>query len=196
MQHDRKSDVCIKVVGVGGAGCSAVDYMLREGVQGVEFIAADTDASTLEHCQAQNKLALGELGTHGEVEAKARRELIAAQLSGANMVFVMADMGEAAGIAAASVVAKVARAMGVFTVGVVSGAFYAHGVHCGYYDDEAVAEDLVPGTFAFERNKRVKIALEVISELQKHAHSLLVIPNHIESADGTRGFDEHARVCQ
>ena len=151
-------DTIIKVVGVGGAGGNAVEHMIREGVQGVEFIAANTDSQALSRCQAPAKLALGKLGAGGKPEAgksaaEMHRELIRAQLEGAHMAFITAGMGGGTGTGAAPVVAEIAREMGILTVGVVS------------------------KPFSFEGGKRMKNAEAGIVEFSKHVDSLIVILN-------------------
>ncbi|MDR0735544.1 MAG: cell division protein FtsZ [Zoogloeaceae bacterium] len=153
-----KADTIIKVVGVGGAGGNAVDHMIREGVQGVEFIAANTDAQALRNCQAANKLALGTLGAGGRPEAgraaaESHREDIRKYLEGTRMVFITAGMGGGTGTGAAPIVAEVAREMGVLTVGVVS------------------------KPFSFEGGKRMKNAETGIIEFSQHVDSLIVILN-------------------
>jgi cell division protein FtsZ len=154
----QELDTIIKVVGVGGAGGNAVDHMIREKVQGVAFIAANTDAQALGRCQAEVKLALGKLGAGGKPEAgraaaEANRELIREQLSGAHMAFITAGMGGGTGTGAAPVVAEVAREMGILTVGVVS------------------------KPFTFEGGKRMKNAESGIAEFAQHVDSLIVILN-------------------
>jgi cell division protein FtsZ len=151
-------DTIIKVVGVGGAGGNAVDHMIQESMQGVEFIAANTDAQALGKCLAENKLALGKLGAGGKPEvgkaaAEANREFIRQQLSGAHMAFITAGMGGGTGTGAAPVVAEVAREMGILTVGVVS------------------------KPFTFEGGKRMKNAESGIAEFSQHVDSLIVILN-------------------
>ena len=149
----------IKVVGVGGAGGNAVDHMIREGVMGVEFVAANTDAQALKRSVAHKKLRLGknglgagakpEVGRNAAVE---EREQIAEALTGAHMVFITAGMGGGTGTGAAPIVAEVAREMGILTVAVVT------------------------KPFAFE-GKRLKVAEAGIVELQKNVDSLIVILN-------------------
>ncbi|MDR2625462.1 MAG: cell division protein FtsZ [Zoogloeaceae bacterium] len=151
-------DTIIKVIGVGGAGGNAVDHMIREGVQGVEFIAANTDAQALRNCRATSKLALGTLGAGGKPEAgraaaESHREEIRRHLEGARMVFITAGMGGGTGTGAAPIVAEVAREMGVLTVGVVS------------------------KPFRFEGGKRMKNADAGIVEFSQHVDSLIVILN-------------------
>jgi cell division protein FtsZ len=153
------SETVIKVIGVGGAGCNAVDRMIREGVMGVEFIAANTDAQTLERGVAHRKLFLGKtgLGTGAKPEigrdtAIGAREQIAEALKRTHMVFIVAGMGGGTGTGAAPVVAEIAREMGILTVAVVT------------------------RPFDFE-DRRIEVAEAGIVELQKHVDSLIVVPN-------------------
>ena len=151
-------DTIIKVVGVGGAGGNAVEHMIREGVQGVEFIAANTDSQALSRSQAATKLALGKLGAGGKPEAgksaaEIHKDAIRAQLEGAHMAFITAGMGGGTGTGAAPVVAEIAREMGILPVGVVS------------------------KPFSFEGGKRMKNAEAGITEFSKHVDSLIVILN-------------------
>jgi cell division protein FtsZ len=149
----------IKVVGVGGAGGNAVDHMIREGVNGVEFVAANTDAQALKRSGATHKLRLGKSGLGagakpeaGRCAALEEREQIAESLKGAHMVFITAGMGGGTGTGAAPIVAQVARELGILTVAVVT------------------------KPFGFE-GKRLKVAEAGIAELQKHVDSLIVILN-------------------
>ena len=149
----------IKVVGVGGAGGNAVDHMIREGVMGVEFVAANTDAQALKRSVAHTKLRLGKNGLGagakpevGRNAAMEEREQIAESLTGAHMVFITAGMGGGTGTGAAPIVAEVAREMGILTVAVVT------------------------KPFGFE-GKRLKVAEAGIVELQKNVDSLIVILN-------------------
>ena len=149
----------IKVVGVGGAGGNAVDHMIREGVMGVEFVAANTDAQAQTRSVAHKKLRLGKNGLGagakpevGRNAAMEEREQIAESLTGAHMVFITAGMGGGTGTGAAPIVAEVAREMGILTVAVVT------------------------KPFGFE-GKRLKVAEAGIVELQKNVDSLIVILN-------------------
>ena len=153
------SGTVIKVIGVGGAGGNAVDHMIREGVMGVEFIAANTDAQALARSVAHKKLRLGKSGLGagakpeaGRSAAMEEREQIAESLRGAHMVFITAGMGGGTGTGAGPIVAEVAREMGILTVAVVT------------------------KPFAFE-GKRSKIAEAGITELQQNVDSLIVILN-------------------
>jgi len=108
----------IKVVGVGGAGGNAVDHMIREGVKGVHFISANTDAQALKRCLAPVKVQLGNTGLGagskpeaGRAAAQESRDAIAAALEGAHMCFITAGMGGGTGTGAAPVIARVAKAL-------------------------------------------------------------------------------------
>jgi len=149
----------IKVIGVGGAGGNAVDHMIREGVMGVEFVAANTDAQALKRSVAHKKVRLGKTGLGAGAKPEAgrnaaveEREQIAESLKGAHMVFITAGMGGGTGTGAAPIVAEVARELGILTVAVVT------------------------KPFGFE-GKRLKIAEAGIAELQKNVDSLIVILN-------------------
>ena len=155
-------EAVIKVVGVGGCGGNAVDHMIDIGVQGVEFICANTDAQALSRNRAKTLLQLGSNVTKGlgaganpEVGRQAAiedRERIIELIEGADMLFLTAGMGGGTGTGAAPVVAEIARELGILTVAVVT------------------------KPFAFE-GKRLKVAHEGLEALQKHVDSLIVIPN-------------------
>lgn len=160
---DNKSAV-IKVIGVGGAGGNAVNRMIDEGVQGVSFIAANTDVQALNSNKAENKIQLGPkltrglgAGSHPEVGQKAAEEsqqTIEEALKGADMIFITAGMGGGTGTGAAPVIAKIARETGALTVGVVT------------------------RPFAFEGPKRSKDAAEGISQLKQYVDTLVIIANN------------------
>ena len=149
--------VNIKVIGVGGGGGNAVNRMVENGVQGVEFVSINTDMQALNYSQATTKIQIGEKLTKGqgaganpEIGRKAAEESkdqIAAALANTNMVFITAGTG------AAPVVAQIARELGILTVGVVT------------------------RPFAFEGKKRLEQALSGIEELNKNVDSLVIIPN-------------------
>jgi cell division protein FtsZ len=150
----------IKVVGVGGAGGNAVNHMIGKGVEGVEFIAVNTDAQVLARNQARNQIQIGSsgLGAGAKPEearavALAERELLQESLEGAHMVFITAGMGGGTGTGAAPVVAEVAREMGILTVAVVT------------------------KPFSFEGTKRMRLAEAGIEELGSHVDALIVILN-------------------
>jgi cell division protein FtsZ len=158
----QTQEAVIKVVGVGGCGGNAVDHMIAQGVQGVEFICANTDSQALKRNQAKIQLQLGAgitkglgAGANPEVGRQAAledRERIAELVSGADMLFLTAGMGGGTGTGAAPVVAEIAKELGILTVAVVT------------------------KPFAFE-GKRQRIAQEGLDALAQHVDSLIVIPN-------------------
>ncbi len=153
----------ITVFGVGGAGGNAVNNMITAGLQGVDFVVANTDAQALTMSKAQRIIQMGTEVTQGlgagsqpDVGAAAAQEVIDEirdHLSGANMVFVTCGMGGGTGTGAAPVIAKTAREMGILTVGVVTKPFH------------------------FEGQRRMRTADAGISELHKVVDTLLIIPN-------------------
>ena len=156
----QASGPVIKVVGVGGAGGNAVNHMIAKGVDGVDFIAVNTDAQVLARNLAQNQIQIGESGLgagarpeHAREVAIAERENIRESLEGAHMVFITAGMGGGTGTGAAPVVAQVAREMGVLTVAVVT------------------------KPFSFEGTKRSRLAEAGIEELGQNVDSLIVVLN-------------------
>src|SRR3954462_1464045 len=150
----------IKVIGVGGGGGNAVEHMLSEGVQGVEFVCANTDAQALNRSGANNIIQLGGkgLGAGGkpEVGRAAAEEAVGgsnAAIAGSNMLFITAGMGGGTGTGAAPVIARVAKEMGILTVGVVT------------------------KPFEFEGNRRMKSADAGVQELEANVDSLIVVLN-------------------
>ncbi|RIJ99123.1 MAG: cell division protein FtsZ [Armatimonadetes bacterium] len=153
----------IKVIGVGGAGCNAVNRMIELGMDGVQFIALNTDAQALSLSKASKRIQIGEASTRGlgaggdpEVGEKAAREsekLIESELEGCDMVFLAAGLGGGTGTGAAPVVAELARRHGVLTVGVVS------------------------KPFLFEGPKRKRNAEEGAAKLQMQVDTLITVPN-------------------
>ena len=163
IQDDEFSPVRIKVIGVGGAGCNAIDTMIAAGLERVEFIVANTDLQALGKSQAPYKIQLGpertrglgagakpEVGKEAAVESE---DLIREALSGAEMVFVTAGMGGGTGTGGAPIAARIARELGILTVGVVT------------------------KPFQYEGQRRTVYANDGVMELKKHVDSLLVIPN-------------------
>ena len=140
----------IKVIGVGGAGNNAVNRMISEGVQGVEFIVANTDTQALRNSEAETKIQLGPKLTKGlgagslpEIGLKAAEESeeqIREALAGADLIFVTAGMGGGTGTGAAPVVARIAKELGALTVGVVTRPFSFEGPKRGRYAAEGVAQ--------------------------------------------------------
>ena len=156
----QNNGTVIKVVGVGGAGGNAVDHMIRNSVQGVEFIAMNTDAQALVHGQAKNQIQLGASGLGagakpeaGRAAALEARAQIEESLQGAHMVFITAGMGGGTGTGAAPLVAEVAKQMGILTVAVVT------------------------KPFSFEGVKRMQAAEGGIDELAQNVDSVIVILN-------------------
>ena len=158
----QSPEAVIKVVGVGGCGGNAVDHMINNGVQGVEFIAMNTDAQALKRVLAKTTLQLGTATTKGlgagakpevgRAAAEEDRTRITELIQGADMLFITAGMGGGTGTGAAPVVAEIARELGILTVAVVT------------------------KPFAFE-GKRQKVAAVGIEQLKEHVDSLIIIPN-------------------
>ncbi|HEX7812754.1 MAG TPA: cell division protein FtsZ [Burkholderiales bacterium] len=158
----QPQEAVIKVVGVGGCGGNAVDHMIGEGVDGVEFICANTDSQALKRNKAKTLLQLGPNVTKGlgaganpdigREAAMEDRERIIELIEGADMLFLTAGMGGGTGTGAAPIVAEAARELGILTVAVVT------------------------KPFAFE-GKRQKVANQGLEELSRHVDSLIVIPN-------------------
>ena len=156
-------DAVIKVVGVGGGGGNAVTHMMSTGIEGVDFVCANTDAQALKKINGVTSLQIGGnitkglgAGANPEIGRQAAledRERIQETLMGADMIFVTAGMGGGTGTGAAPVVAQIARDMGILTVGVVT------------------------KPFVFEGANRMKIAASGIKELSQHVDSLITIPN-------------------
>ncbi len=156
-------DAIIKVIGVGGGGGNAVDHMVEGHIAGVQFICANTDAQALRRLNVETKVQLGvELtkglgaGTRPEVgkqAAEENREHLKEVIEGADMVFLTAGMGGGTGTGAISVIAEVARELGVLTVAVVT------------------------KPFDFEGKKKGMVAEAGIKELEKQVDSLIIIPN-------------------
>lgn len=154
----------IKVIGVGGGGGNALEHMIAEGVNNVEFIACNTDAQALKLSHAQNVIALGSEITKGlgaganpdvgRQSAEENVDRIKAALEGTDMVFITAGLGGGTGTGAAPVIAKTAKEMGILTVAIVT------------------------KPFVFEGRKRMDVAEQGLSELAQHVDSLLTIPNN------------------
>ncbi|EDU60211.1 cell division protein FtsZ [Providencia stuartii] len=157
------NDAVIKVIGVGGGGGNAVEHMVRERIEGVEFFAVNTDAQALRKTAVGQTIQIGTgitkglgAGANPEVgrnAAEEDREALRNALEGADMVFIAAGMGGGTGTGAAPVVAEVAKELGILTVAVVT------------------------KPFNFEGKKRMAFAESGITELSKHVDSLITIPN-------------------
>lgn len=161
--NDFDHIVQIKVIGVGGGGGNALDRMVTSGVKCVDFVSVNTDKQALQRSKATHKIQIGEkitqgkgAGSHPEVGQKAaeeNRDEIAQVIKGTDMVFITAGMGGGTGTGAAPVVAKIAREMGILTIGIVT------------------------KPFAFEGKRRMQQAEKGIEALREHVDSLVIIPN-------------------
>jgi len=161
--HDKSADTIIKIVGVGGAGGNAINTMIDGGLEGVEFIAANTDGKDLRASKAKTKLQLGKTTTRGlgtganpdvgRESAIESTDEIRAALEGAEMVFIAAGMGGGTGTGAAPVIASIARDMGILTMGIVTRPFGFEGFH------------------------RRRNSEDGIGRLRENVDTLIVIPN-------------------
>ncbi|MBK8417365.1 cell division protein FtsZ [Candidatus Villigracilis saccharophilus] len=173
----------IKVIGVGGAGQNAVNRMMEEGIQGVEFITANTDAQALTLSRAPIRVRLGDKLTRGlgaggdpEIGRKAAEESadeLYNVLKGADMIFVTAGMGGGTGTGAAPIVAQVAKESGALTIGVVT------------------------RPFTFEGGKRSQSAEAGVLKMKEHAHTLISIPNDrlLQLADKKSSLQDAFRMA-
>ena len=162
-ENEQKTVAIIKVIGVGGGGCNAINRMLETNLQGVEYIAVNTDSQALSRCNAETKIQIGEKLTRGlgaggnpEIGQKSAEETldtIADIMEGTDMVFITAGMGGGTGTGAAPIIAKAAKDMGILTVGVVT------------------------RPFSFEGRKRSAQAELGLNFLKKYVDSLVVVPN-------------------
>jgi cell division protein FtsZ len=153
----------ITVLGVGGAGCNAINNMIAAGLEGVDFVVANTDAQALAASSAEHRLQLGINLTEGlgagsrpeigEAAAEEAIDDIRSHIAGSHMVFIAAGMGGGTGTGAAGVIARVAKELGILTVGIVTKPFH------------------------FEGARRMRIAEVGIAEVRKHVDTLIVIPN-------------------
>src|SRR3990172_3911815 len=160
---DVESFAQIKVIGVGGGGCNAVNRMIQEKIRGVQFIAINTDAQALVRCDAPLKIRIGDrltkgLGVGGDPNkgmktAEDSREDLLEAIQGSDMVFITAGMGGGTGTGAAPVIAEIARDSGALTIGVVT------------------------KPFTFEGMRRRMIAHEGLARLKEKVDTLIVIPN-------------------
>ncbi|OLQ80403.1 cell division protein FtsZ [Photobacterium proteolyticum] len=160
---EMSDEAVIKVIGVGGGGGNAVDHMVRESIEGVEFISVNTDAQALRKSSVSTVIQIGGditkgLGAGanpqvGRDSALEDREAIKAELQGSDMIFIAAGMGGGTGTGAAPIIAEVAKELGILTVAVVT------------------------KPFSFEGKKRMAFAEQGIEELSKHVDSLITIPN-------------------
>ncbi|VFP85802.1 Cell division protein FtsZ [Buchnera aphidicola (Cinara pseudotaxifoliae)] len=160
---ELSNDAVIKVIGVGGGGSNAVEHMVREKIEGVEFFAINTDAQALRKIAVGQTIQIGNNITKGlgaganpdvgKNSAEEDKETLKSALDGADMVFIAAGMGGGTGTGAAPVVAEVAKELGILTVAVVT------------------------KPFSFEGKKRMNFAEQGLNELSKYVDSLITIPN-------------------
>jgi len=162
-EDNFESGIKIKIVGVGGGGNNAVNHMIKCGVGGVDFIVINTDKQALIKTQAPERIVIGEKLTKGHgaggnpeigfKSAEESKEEIENAIKGADMVFITAGMGGGTGTGAAPVVARLAKDLGILTIGIVT------------------------RPFAFEGLRKAEQANKGIEELEKHVDSLIIIPN-------------------
>lgn len=173
----------IKVVGIGGGGCNAVNRMIDEGLTGIEFIAVNTDSQALQFCNAKVRVRIGEKATRGlgaggdprigRLAAEESAEELYEVLKGSDMVFVTAGLGGGTGTGAAPIVAQIAKEIGALTIGVVT------------------------RPFTFEGTHRSKSAETGSSALKEHADTLIVIPNDrlLQIVDKRSGLQDAFKVA-
>lgn len=164
LSDNTQHNAVIKVIGVGGGGSNAIEHMIAEDIEGVDFICANTDAQALQKSKAPTKVQLGDELTRGlgagadpdigRQAAEENRERIHEILRGSDMVFITAGMGGGTGTGAAPVFAEVAKELGILTVAVVT------------------------KPFEFEGKKRLEVAERGIKELTQYVDSLITIPNN------------------
>lgn len=182
-EQGMKSMAKIKVVGVGGGGNNAVNCMIDIGLQGIDFIAINTDAQALNNSKAENRLQIGEKSTRGlgagakpevgEAAAKENKDDIVKSLQGADMIFITAGMGGGTGTGGAPVVAECAKEVGALTVGVVT------------------------KPFSFEGKRRAKQADAGIERLKANVDTLITIPNNrlLDIVDKKTSMREAFRIA-
>ena len=161
--ENRQPLTSIRVIGVGGGGGNALNHMIEEGIEGVDFIAVNTDAQDLQKNLAPIKIQIGEKLTggrgtggdprKGEEAAKESEEVISERLKNSNMIFITAGMGGGTGTGAAPVIAEIAQKLGILTVGVVT------------------------TPFLFEGPKKMQKAMSGIENLREKLNSIIIIPN-------------------
>ena len=173
----------IKVVGIGGGGCNAVNRMINEGLTGIEFVAVNTDAQALQFSKAKVRVRIGDKSTRGlgaggdprigRMAAEESAEELYEVLKGSDMVFVTAGLGGGTGTGAAGVVAQIAKEIGALTIGVVT------------------------RPFTFEGTHRAKSAEEGAAALKEHADTLIIIPNDrlLQIVDKRAGLQDAFKVA-
>ncbi len=178
----------IKVIGVGGGGGNAVEHMISQGVQGVEFICANTDAQALQRSSAGMLVQLGKTGLGagskpemGRVAADEAVARIKEAITGAHMLFITAGMGGGTGTGAAPVIARVAKEMGILTVGVVTKPFDFEGKRRGKQADDGVAEleANVDSLIVVLNEKLLEVMGDDVTQEQAFAHANDVLKNAV-----------------
>ena len=178
----------IKVIGVGGGGGNAVEHMINQGVQGVEFICANTDAQALHRSAAGTLVQLGKTGLGagskpemGRASAEDAVESIRQAITGAHMLFITAGMGGGTGTGAAPVIARVAKEMGILTVGVVTKPFDFEGKRRGKQADDGVAEleANVDSLIVVLNEKLLEVMGDDVTQEQAFAHANDVLKNAV-----------------
>ena len=186
LDQENPMSAVLKVVGVGGGGCNAIDSMIARGLNGVEYVVVNTDSQVLDSSKASHKIQVGNMITRGlgagadpNIGKKAveeDREKLAEVLSGSDMVFVTAGMGGGTGTGGAPIVASIAKSIGALVVGIVT------------------------KPFRWEGKLRMMNAEQGIQDLRKHVDSLIVIPNERllnildESTNAFAAFDKPNEV--
>jgi len=173
----------IKVVGVGGGGCNAVNRMIDEGLTGIEFISVNTDAQALQFSKSKVRVRIGEKSTRGlgaggdprigRLAAEESAEELYEVLKGSDMVFVTAGLGGGTGTGATPIIAQIAKEIGALTIGVVT------------------------RPFTFEGTHRAKAAEEGTTNLKEHADTLIIIPNDrlLQIVDKRSGLQDAFRMA-
>lgn len=181
--YNPESFARIKVVGVGGGGCNAVNRMIDEGLTGIEFISVNTDAQALQFSKAKLRVRIGEKSTRGlgsggdprigRLAAEESAEELYEVLKGSDMVFVTAGLGGGTGTGAAPVIAQIAKEIGALTIGVVT------------------------RPFTFEGTHRARAAEEGAANLKEHADTLIIIPNDrlLQIVDKRSGLQDAFRMA-
>jgi cell division protein FtsZ len=178
----------IKVIGVGGGGGNAVDHMIAQGVQGVQFVCANTDAQALNRSKADELIQLGSTGLGAGAKPEAGRaaaeeavDRIRQSIQGANLLFITAGMGGGTGTGAAPVIARVAREMGILTVGVVTRPFEWEGARRAKSADNGLAEleANVDSLIVILNDKLLEVLGDDVTQDQAFAHANDVLKNAV-----------------
>jgi cell division protein FtsZ len=181
--YQPESFARIKVIGVGGGGCNAVNRMIDEGLTGIEFISVNTDAQALQFSKAKTRVRIGDKSTRGlgaggdprigRNAAEESAEELYEVLKGSDMVFVTAGLGGGTGTGAAPIIAQIAKEIGALTIGVVT------------------------RPFTFEGTHRARAAEEGANALKEHADTLIIIPNDrlLQIVDKRSGLQDAFKVA-